>query len=130
MRKCRDVTAGANGATAVAPNFSDTLTLFQPGGGDSAPTLQRLHQKFPHDYISDISKLKKFSLLTALTAPTAQTVTFMFSNVASDQLYLKLGSETVQSKEIDKPVKKKYYLPFKHGRVLTWFIGILLPKLF
>ena len=35
----RDVTAGATGATAVAPKFSDTLTLFQPGGADSAPTI-------------------------------------------------------------------------------------------
>ena len=35
----RDVTAGATGATAVAP--SDTLTLFQPkgGGSDSALTI-------------------------------------------------------------------------------------------
>ena len=28
----RDVTAGASGATAVAPKFSDALTQFQPGG--------------------------------------------------------------------------------------------------
>ena len=28
----RDVTAGATGATAVAPKFSVTLTLFQTGG--------------------------------------------------------------------------------------------------
>ena len=28
----RDVTAGATGATAVAPKFSDALTLFNPGG--------------------------------------------------------------------------------------------------
>ena len=32
----RDVSAGATGATAVAPKFSDTLTLFQPGGADYA----------------------------------------------------------------------------------------------
>ena len=32
----RDVTTGATGATAVAPKFSDTLTLSQPGGTDSA----------------------------------------------------------------------------------------------
>ena len=32
----RDVFAGATGATAVAPKFSDTLTLSQPGGADSA----------------------------------------------------------------------------------------------
>ena len=34
----RDVSAGATGATTVAPKFSDTLTLSQPGGADSAPT--------------------------------------------------------------------------------------------
>ena len=34
---CRDVSTGATGATAVAPKFSDTLTLSPPGGGaDSA----------------------------------------------------------------------------------------------
>ena len=32
----RDVSTGATGATAVAPKFSDTLTLSQPGGTDSA----------------------------------------------------------------------------------------------
>ena len=48
----RDVTAGATGATAVAPKFSDALTLFQQGGADSALPLQRSHQKFPHGYIS------------------------------------------------------------------------------
>ena len=32
----RDVSAGATGATVVAPTFSDTLTLSQPGGADSA----------------------------------------------------------------------------------------------
>ena len=31
----RDVTTGATGATAVAPKFSDTLTLSQPRGADS-----------------------------------------------------------------------------------------------
>ena len=29
----RDVSTGSTGATRVAPKFSDTLTLFQPGGG-------------------------------------------------------------------------------------------------
>ena len=53
---CRDVTAGATGVTAVAPKFSYTLNLFQPGLADSAPTSQRLHQKFPHGYISDLYK--------------------------------------------------------------------------
>ena len=37
----RDVTAGATGATAVAPKFSDALTLFQPGGGRFCPTICR-----------------------------------------------------------------------------------------
>ena len=36
MYICRDVTAGATGATAVEPKFSDALTLFQPGGADYA----------------------------------------------------------------------------------------------
>ena len=35
----RDVTAGATGATAVTPKFSDALTLFQPGGGRFCPTI-------------------------------------------------------------------------------------------
>ena len=51
-RAVRDVTAGATGATAVAPKFSDALTLFQPGGADSALPLQRSHHKFPRDYVS------------------------------------------------------------------------------
>ena len=50
----KDVTAGATGATAVAPKFSDTLTQFQPGGTDSAQTSQRSYQNFPHGYIYDI----------------------------------------------------------------------------
>ena len=32
----RDVATGGTGATAVAPKFSDTLTLSQPRGADSA----------------------------------------------------------------------------------------------
>ena len=32
----RDVSTGATGATAVAPKFSDALTLSQPRGADSA----------------------------------------------------------------------------------------------
>ena len=50
----RDVTAGATGATAVAPKFSDALTLFKPGGADSAHTSQRSHQKIPRGYISAV----------------------------------------------------------------------------
>ena len=41
----RDVTAGATGATAVAPKFSDTLTLFQPGGDRFCPTIAEVAPK-------------------------------------------------------------------------------------
>ena len=41
----RDVTTGATGATAVAPKFSDTLTLFQPGG-QILPTIGAVAPKF------------------------------------------------------------------------------------
>ena len=58
----RDVTAGATGATTVAPKFSDTLTLFQPERADFAPLLQRSHQKFPHGYISGLHNLKNSSV--------------------------------------------------------------------
>ena len=33
----RDVTTGVTGMTLVAPKFSDSLTLHQPRGADSAP---------------------------------------------------------------------------------------------
>ena len=35
----RDVSAGATGATEVAPRFSDTLTLSQPRGGGGGQIL-------------------------------------------------------------------------------------------
>ena len=54
----RDVTAGATDATAVAPKFSDTLTLFQPGGTNSAKPSHRLHPKFPRGYISGTKRPK------------------------------------------------------------------------
>ena len=41
----RDVTAGATGATAVSPKFSDTLTLFQPGG-QILSTIAEVEPKF------------------------------------------------------------------------------------
>ena len=41
----RDVTTGATGATEVAPKFSDTLTLFQPGG-QILPTIAEVEPKF------------------------------------------------------------------------------------
>ena len=44
----RDVTAGA---TAVAPKFSDALTLFQPGG-QILPNIAKVAQKFPRGYIN------------------------------------------------------------------------------
>ena len=34
-----DVSTGVTGPTAVAPTFSDILTLFQPGGGQILPTI-------------------------------------------------------------------------------------------
>ena len=47
----RDVSAGATGATPVAPKFSDTLTLSQPGGGRFCPPSQRSNLNFPCDYV-------------------------------------------------------------------------------
>ena len=47
----RDVSAGATGATAVEPKFSDSLTLSQPGGGKFCPPSQRLNLNFPRDYV-------------------------------------------------------------------------------
>ena len=41
----RDVNTGATGATKVAPKFSDTLTLFQPGG-QIQPTISGVAPKF------------------------------------------------------------------------------------
>ena len=46
----RDVSAGATGATAFAPKFSDTLTLSPPAGRFFLP-LQRLHLTFPRSYV-------------------------------------------------------------------------------
>jgi hypothetical protein len=43
---CKDVSAGATGATAVARKFSDTLTLSQPGGGQILPTIAEVEPKF------------------------------------------------------------------------------------
>ena len=72
--KYRDVTAGATGVTAVAPKFSDTLTLFQPGGADStqhcrgctknSPTffIDKNHQNNAFCRIS-ILKFEKFQVL-------------------------------------------------------------------
>ena len=37
----------------VAPKFSDTLTLSQPGGGRFFPQSHRLNLYFPHDYVPD-----------------------------------------------------------------------------
>ena len=38
----RDVSTGVTGATVVAPKFSDTLTLSQPGGGQILPTIAEI----------------------------------------------------------------------------------------
>ena len=40
----------ATGETAVKPKFSDTLTLFQPGG-QILPTISAVAPKFPHGYV-------------------------------------------------------------------------------
>ena len=51
----RDVNLGATGATAVAPKFSDALTLFQPGGADSAPTTEWVAPKIsPRLHLCDL----------------------------------------------------------------------------
>ena len=48
----RDVSTGATGATAVAPKFSDTLTLSPPGGGGRfCPPSQRSQLNFPRGYV-------------------------------------------------------------------------------
>ena len=44
---------GRTYATAVAPRFSDTLTLFQPGGGRFCPPLAGLHLNFRRGYVPD-----------------------------------------------------------------------------
>ena len=46
----RDVSTGATGATAVAPKFSDSLTLSPPVGRFCPPS-QRLQLNFPHVYV-------------------------------------------------------------------------------
>ena len=48
-----DVTkAGATGTTAVAPEFSNSLTLFHQGGGaDSVHHIDMVALKFSHSYI-------------------------------------------------------------------------------
>ena len=51
----RDVSTGATGVTRVAPKFSDTLTLFQTGGGRLCPPLARSHLKFPRGYVPGVS---------------------------------------------------------------------------
>ena len=51
----RDVSTGATGSTAVAPKFSDTLTLFQPGGGRFCPPLARSHLDFNRGYVPEIA---------------------------------------------------------------------------
>ncbi len=45
MYQYRNVFTGATGATAVAPKFLDTLTLFQPGG-QILPTIGAVALRF------------------------------------------------------------------------------------
>ena len=49
----RDVSAGATGATKLAPKFSDILTLSQPEGGRFCPPSQRLNLNLHGDYVPD-----------------------------------------------------------------------------
>ena len=52
VKVIRDVSTGATAATAVTPKFSDTLILFQPGGGGRfCPPLARSHLDFPRGYV-------------------------------------------------------------------------------
>ena len=53
---CRDVTTGTTGATTVTPKFSDTLTLFQPRGADSA------HHWRGHAYIFPVVTSLRISM--------------------------------------------------------------------
>ena len=58
MYVLRDVSAGATGATAVAPKFSDTLTLSQSGGGGRfCPPSQRSNLNFPRGYVPGTNRL-------------------------------------------------------------------------
>ena len=50
VHEIRDVTTGATGATPVTPKFSDTLTLFHPGGGRFCTQSAWLHLNFPCGY--------------------------------------------------------------------------------
>ena len=43
--KTSSISPGATGATAVAPKFSDTLTLFHPRGGRFCPTIAEVAPK-------------------------------------------------------------------------------------
>ena len=45
----RDVTTRATGTTVVTPRFSDTLTLVQPRGADSAQHRRGRTKNFPID---------------------------------------------------------------------------------
>ena len=48
LNHIQDVSTGATGATRVAPKFSDSLTLFQPGGVRFCPTIAEVAPKiFP-----------------------------------------------------------------------------------
>ena len=53
----RDVSTRATGATAVAPKFSDTLTLFQPRGTDSA--YHRRGRTYIFPVVMSLSQRKK-----------------------------------------------------------------------
>ena len=73
----RDVSAGATGATGVAPKFSDTLTLSQLGGGEGrfCPPLQMSQLIFFRGYAAepnDVILTQSHSLSHTSLAPRKQ----------------------------------------------------------
>ena len=92
----------ATGATAVAPKFSDTLTLFQPGGGRFCPPLARSHLNLPCGYVPDTYVLVQihksyYILSTYILQPTYLHVGKSNNEKAQQMSFL---SNTVQSTPI------------------------------
>ena len=98
----RDVSTGATGAIAVAPKFSDTLTLFQPGGARFCPPLARSHLNLPCGYVPDTYVLVQihksyYILSTYILQPTYLHVGKSNNEKAQQMSFL---SNTVQSTPI------------------------------
>ena len=71
--RIRDVTTGATGATEVAPKFSDTLTLSQLRGADSA-----------HLYRG---RSKTFSVVTSLPYMTLDCFCSFLGELKTQEIY-------------------------------------------